>query len=61
MNEKRGLLVKRTIMMLVGILFISIKEDFCGVCHRDLPDVPAGLVRHSGQILTPEKGGAGYG
>ena len=30
MNEKRGLLIKRTIMMLVGILFISI----CVGCYR---------------------------
>ena len=30
MNEKRGLLIKRTTMMLVGILFISI----CVGCYR---------------------------
>lgn len=30
MNEKRGLLIKRTVMMLVGILFISI----CVGCYR---------------------------
>ena len=56
MNEKRGLLIKRTTMMLVGILFISI----CVGCYRlsgfgvDAAErlFRAGLMRRGGLVLV---------